>query len=334
MRPGTEVPPYQEILQRMAGPYPRLNLKLLLAKARFQKRRPDSYLVLNHFRPSLIANYNHDGLATDICGHVHRVLDMHGSIAAGYGSPSMAELVARLRNSNLGDIPDDIVMGICRSFSRHWQLARRLAGGAILARLHRHCGLQLAKSGDDYDDRVSLDAFLEIRRNFRGSIYVIAPEPDALCAMIADGIKSKTVLAVPAYWNALAHAFMRTLCGRNCRGSIRYIYEKGPGRPRGRRRLCVWRPDFRADGIAVTVHLNLALSAQFAARSLASAKRRSLSTMIHMEDVYRGKIGMPSLLRERESSFMHLAFGSLVLRENDPLLAWEAEFKVRHPYQP
>jgi hypothetical protein len=58
-----------------------------------------------------------------------------------------------------------------------------------------------------------------------------------------------------------------------------------------------------------------------------------VSTMIHMEDVYRGKIGMPSLLRERES-FMHLAFGSLVLREKDPLLAWEAEFKVQHPYQP
>jgi hypothetical protein len=64
LRPGTEVPPYQEILQRMADPYPRLNLKLLLAKARFEKRRPDSYRVLNRFYPSLIANYNHDGLAT------------------------------------------------------------------------------------------------------------------------------------------------------------------------------------------------------------------------------------------------------------------------------
>jgi hypothetical protein len=58
-----------------------------------------------------------------------------------------------------------------------------------------------------------------------------------------------------------------------------------------------------------------------------------VSAMIHLEDVYRGKIGMPSLLRERES-FMHLAFGSLVLREKNPLLAWEAEFKVRHPCQP
>jgi hypothetical protein len=57
-----------------------------------------------------------------------------------------------------------------------------------------------------------------------------------------------------------------------------------------------------------------------------------VSMMIYKEDYYRGKIGMPSLLGEGES-FRHLAFGTLVLREQNPLRAWEAEFGVRHPYQ-
>jgi hypothetical protein len=87
-------------------------------------------------------------------------------------------------------------------------------------------GYSFAKNGEDYDDRVSLESFLETRRNFRGNIYVVQPEPDALCAVIADGIKSMTVFGVPAYWNALSHAFMRTLCGRHCRKPIRYVYEK------------------------------------------------------------------------------------------------------------
>jgi len=57
-----------------------------------------------------------------------------------------------------------------------------------------------------------------------------------------------------------------------------------------------------------------------------------VSIMIHMEDKYRDLIGMPSLVQEGES-FKHLAFGALVLRERDPLRAWQAEFKVGHPLQ-
>jgi len=58
-----------------------------------------------------------------------------------------------------------------------------------------------------------------------------------------------------------------------------------------------------------------------------------VSTMIFKEDYYRGEIGMPTLLGDNES-FRHLAFGALAQREKDPLKAWEAEFGVRHPYQP
>jgi hypothetical protein len=58
-----------------------------------------------------------------------------------------------------------------------------------------------------------------------------------------------------------------------------------------------------------------------------------VSTLIVKEDDYRGKIGMPSLLRDNEP-FQHRAFGALTMRETDPLKAWEAEFGVRHPYQP
>jgi hypothetical protein len=58
-----------------------------------------------------------------------------------------------------------------------------------------------------------------------------------------------------------------------------------------------------------------------------------LSSLINAEDNYRSKIGLPSLLADREA-FYHLSFAVLVARgERNPLFTWEDTLRRPHPYQ-
>ena len=57
-----------------------------------------------------------------------------------------------------------------------------------------------------------------------------------------------------------------------------------------------------------------------------------LSSLIHVEDCYRSKIGLPSLLGDPEAPFHHLALVFLVANgERNPLFAWEDKFRIPHP---
>ncbi len=224
IRPSTEVAPYAEIVQRLNNYSARLDLKHLLAKARFSGQPSDSYRVFQFFYPSLIANYNHDGLAAEFCGRFHHVLDMHGSIESEYGSPHIAALVAQVREFDLPDEPDGLLMGAPEPHfnQRLDQLLLKVTrfSPAFIAII----GYSFAQNREGYDDRVSLDCFLDARREFHGNIYVIQPEPDALRETIADGIKSKNVFGIQAYWNVLAHAFMKASYGQSDKKSLDCIY--------------------------------------------------------------------------------------------------------------
>ena len=87
-------------------------------------------------------------------------------------------------------------------------------------------GYSFAQNPKGYDDHVSLNCFLDTRRNFRGNIYVIGPQPDELRNLIAERIKSKNVFGVQAFWNVLAHAFMKKLRDQNGRRSLNYVYDQ------------------------------------------------------------------------------------------------------------
>jgi hypothetical protein len=114
IRPGTEILPYPEILRRLPGLFVRFHLKHVLSAARYRVAQSasslnHSYGVFQHFHPSMIANYNHDGLAEHFCGNVHAVLDMHGTIEPGYGAPSIAEFVGQLRDVDLPEPTDNLL---------------------------------------------------------------------------------------------------------------------------------------------------------------------------------------------------------------------------------
>ena len=222
------------ILQRMPDYYARLYLKHCLSKFRSSGRQIDSYRIFQTFQRSLIMDYNHDGLATDCLGQFHHVLDMHRTIDPRYGSPRMYEIIDDVRDYDLPDKPDGIIMGVPESYFDPY-LAHQLLKVAREVSISPPnflaiIGYSFAQNEQGYDDQVSLDCFLHTHRNFHGDIYVIGPNSDGkldtLKDLIADGLKSKNVLRIRAYWNVLSHAYMIANRIQGGRRSLNYVYNQ------------------------------------------------------------------------------------------------------------
>jgi hypothetical protein len=116
-----------------------------------------------------------------------------GPLSPGYGAPPIAEFVGRLRDVDLPEPTDDILMGVPESyFSSHpaqRRFRRQLARVAdFTPDFVAIIGYSFAQDGTRYDDSVSLNSFLETRRNFRGRIYDLK-----LCSRSeATGMYSRT----------------------------------------------------------------------------------------------------------------------------------------------
>jgi hypothetical protein len=225
LRPGNDDLLYREILRRMPNYYARLLLKHLLAKANFYDQQTHSYRILRFFAASLIANYNHDGLAAKFCGRCHRVLDMHGTIERGYGSPQVGTFLDEVREYHLPDLSDGILMGVPELWSDQRLSVKLLEIGRFVPTFIAIIGYSFARNGEAHDDHVSL-AYLQHRfRGFQGSVYVIDPEPDYLRDMLSECLKSKNIFAVRARWNVLAHAMTKSLHNPCERKSLNYLHE-------------------------------------------------------------------------------------------------------------
>lgn len=215
-----------EILERLPNYFARTYLKHLLAKANFTGRQSDSYRIFRCFRPSLIANYNHDGLATRLAATRHRVVEMHGGVERGYGSPQMAKFLEQAREYHLVDAEDGLVMGLPESYL-DLKLARNLQIiGACSPAFVAIIGYSFARYSDRHDDQVSLDYFKMRFQGFPGSIYVIDPAPEYLQETLADAIRSNQVFPVRAYWNVLANVFMRMANEPMPLKSLSYLHEQ------------------------------------------------------------------------------------------------------------
>jgi hypothetical protein len=224
---GDDILLYEAILRRMPNFYVRSILKHRLAKSNFYNQRSDSYEVFRLFNPSLIANYNHDGLATKFCSPRHRVLDMHGTVDRGYGSPEFGALIDDAREYHLSDLSDGILMGVPEIWSDQRLSLRLLEIGRFRPEFITIIGYSFAwnEAGGAHDDHISLEYFQKHFRGFQGDVYVIDPKPDYLRDMLSERLKSKAVVAVPARWNVLAHAIMQSLRNPNRRKSLNYVSE-------------------------------------------------------------------------------------------------------------
>jgi hypothetical protein len=226
IRPGTVEFPYQELVQRMPDGFARLYMKHDLSKARFSERPRDNYTAFRLFHPAMLMNYNLDGLATEYCSDVHQVLTPHGTIPKGYGSSAVARLLGSARDYDLHLGPDGLVMSVPESCDDR-NLSHCLDVMVTCSPLFiAIIGYTFGRNGNGHDDWISLDRFKSAFRHFAGNVYVIEPRPEWLREMIADGVESNRVFAVPAYWNILAHVFMETAGGRADGRSLNYLCEQ------------------------------------------------------------------------------------------------------------
>jgi hypothetical protein len=229
VRPGSSSDfPMLKLLDRIPNYYARTHLKSLLAKPAFEDRQCDNYRVFRYFASSILANYNHDGLAEIFCGSHHRVVDMHGTIHPVYGSPEMMDHIDSARKYHLPDTLDDILMGEPEEWDSP-DLARKLnyivthSKPTFIAVI----GYTFAnRKASDFDDWVSLCRLSERFRRFPGNVYVIAPDPYEIQAMLSDRLQTRTVFGVRSRWNLLAHAFMTFLTNCRERSSINKIHEQ------------------------------------------------------------------------------------------------------------
>lgn len=204
----------REILLRLPDAFARLHLMHALARARYLAQTDgvvtDSYRVFRKFYPSVIADYNHDGLAREFSGVRHSIVEMHGTIHPAYGSPEFGAWISTLREFDIASRPDDLVMGLPESWSDA-RLYRRLSW--VMSREPQHVaiiGYSFAQMGSGYDDAVTLACFVQRFKHYPGAIFVISPDPTHLCDMLVDALEINTVYPIQRYWNVLAHAYLET----------------------------------------------------------------------------------------------------------------------------
>ena len=227
-RPGTDEYPFGEILKRLPDGFAREQLKHVLARPRYAARTngtvTDSYRVFRNFHPSVIADYNHDGLAQEFCGSNHAIVEMHGSIDPVYGAPESRAWISILREFDIILPPDGLIMGLPESWA-DVSLYRRLSW--VMSNMPMHVaivGYSFARMGNGYDDAVTLANFVQRFKHYSGAVLIFGPDPTQLCEMLSDALEIKTIYPIKRYWNVLAHAYCETLRDPNKFISLDHAY--------------------------------------------------------------------------------------------------------------
>jgi hypothetical protein len=214
LRPGTE-DITQQLLQHIPPSFLRSYLMHRLAEPRYRCRASHNYLPFRFAPPSLFMNFNHDGLASDLIGDIHPVIEVHDSIDPSIGAPEALEFIHTAGiDHGLAIAPDQLLMLEPESYF-DCNLARRLLPMArFKPEFIAIIGYSFAWTGQRHNDAVSLDCFVDHHREFPGSVFVIEPQPERLKEVLAERLHAARVMALPARWNLLAHVFLEALAGR------------------------------------------------------------------------------------------------------------------------
>jgi hypothetical protein len=226
LRPGLPGFPSDEILRRLSHGGIVASLMHYLSKPRFAGRRLANFTVLRAFCSSLIVNYNLDGLAVDACAGHHRVIDVHGSIQAGYGSPDGATIMRIAQEYGISMPDEGIVLCAPESFTdrelhKRLQTIQRYNPAFVMI-----VGYSFGKTEAGYDDSVSLEAFVGRFREMPIDVYVLEPDPFDLADMLGERLHSDRVHPFPIYWNLLAAAFSEALSERLSADRLEYFHEQ------------------------------------------------------------------------------------------------------------
>ena len=199
----------------MPSAYVNFHIVHTIGKARLDQRlghrRYRNYSVFDFFPPTVLLNYNLDGIATDICGVRHRVVPVHGTVKTHLGSWDTAALVARLRDVDIGFRFDDLLLCVPEpSFGEPGrpELVRHLAPmWSFEPDFVAVCGYSFASldptSGLLFDDHESLRLFVERFKDYTGPVFVLNPSP-ATMEMLEERLGARLVIDVPYKWNILS----------------------------------------------------------------------------------------------------------------------------------
>jgi hypothetical protein len=225
IRSGNEDYPFRELAERVSNSHVYYQMAHALASPSYTKRQSDNYRVFRHFRPSLIFNYNLDGLASAQCGTQHRVIDMHGTLNPAYGSPAVRPLLEMAREFDLPLTSENNILCVPEEGS-DWALARKLLTAerfdpdfvAVI-------GYSFGRDGEKFDDALSLDLIEQRFRGFHGRFYVVDPAPERFEVRFSDVLKSRNVIGVRAYWNLFSHALLSAVGGADGGRSLNFTSE-------------------------------------------------------------------------------------------------------------
>lgn len=218
--------PLREMLERMNDSHVYLYMAHMLTRARTRRQQSHSYELFRHFPPSLLLNYNLDGMAQKFCGARHRVFAMHGVFPDTYGSDDFERVLAGVREFGFGWGTDTNILCEPERIG-DLMLGRKLVrASSRTAGIVALIGYSFGRQSDGFDDAISLTWVTHHLRGFQGPVYVFDPAPQTLRDMLADAIESDCVVGVPAYWNVFAHAAIERLVNPASSPSLAYRCEQ------------------------------------------------------------------------------------------------------------
>jgi hypothetical protein len=234
---GFDLEMAKAILAHMPNSVPSLHLVHELAKARLKQIRGDlryrNYGIFEFFPPTVLLNYNVDGIAGDICGGHHRVIPVHGTVKAYLGKPEIGDLLGRVRDFGIDIGFDDLLLCVPEpAFGEqgHSELFGRLEPmWCFEPDFVAICGYSFASldptSGLQHDDHESLRLFVERFRDYDGAVYVLNPDR-SIAEMIEHRLKSPNVIWIPQKWNVLSAAMTDRILGGGRGEPLRDAYSR------------------------------------------------------------------------------------------------------------
>jgi hypothetical protein len=208
-----------------------------LGKARLKQLkeylRYHNYGIFEYFPPTVLLNYNLDGIAGDICGGCHRVIPVHGTVKAHLGAPGIADLLGKVRDFGFDINFDDLLLCVPEPVlgePDHAKLVTRLSPmWSFEPDFVAICGYSFASpdptSGLRHDDRESLRLFVDRFRDYSGPIYVLNPDR-SIKEMIEERLKSPHVIWIPGKWNVLSAAMVERILGKGRAEPLRDAYSR------------------------------------------------------------------------------------------------------------
>lgn len=180
-------------------------------------RRPDRLAPPNYrvFRligtPSVLFNFNLDGMATFYCRNRHTVLEPHGSIDTEWFAPGIYEdlrdavmsydlVLPQIRYKLLpSPEPGRITLRFAyRALSRYFANAP----GVLII------GYSFGRQQSGFDDSESLEFFVEFLRATRKHVFVLSPSPQELTSILQARLSSRAVTGVPLRWEVFARVLL------------------------------------------------------------------------------------------------------------------------------